>query len=87
MLFSAKPCLPYFEQARIEFHLQQIAECIGADKMLLPVLQPETSFAENGVTIPLEQILKNLGKHLQYDVSSVGITSFAKELNVCGGGG
>ena len=38
MLFTAKPNVTVGEKSRIEFHLQQLAECIGFDRFLLPVL-------------------------------------------------
>lgn len=87
MIFSVKPCLPYFEKARIEFLLQRLAECIGVEAMKLPVLIPEETFARNGQALPLEQILQLIGQHLNHDTSAIRIRIAPQILNTCGGGG
>ena len=73
--FKPTPNLPDGEKARIEFYLQQIAECIGFDRFKLPVLS-EDKLLNGDAANPTEfqtvdQIKNMVGKHLRHDVSDL----------------
>lgn len=86
-LFKAKPGLPDHEKARVEFNLQQLAECIGFDLMQSDFLNPEEAFTGDPHELSSEMILKAVGEHLDHDVGPVTVLSKPKPLQKCGGGG
>ncbi|MGB7344789.1 MAG: hypothetical protein WBD20_11270 [Pirellulaceae bacterium] len=83
MFFKPKPNLPDGEKARIEFHLQQIAASIGAERMTLPVLSRDTFLEKSSA----QEIIARVGQHLSYDVSAIQITPVLQQAGQCGGGG
>ena len=85
--FKPKPSLPDHEKARVEYHLQQLAECIGFDLMRADMLIPEQAFASAPSDLNAETILKALGEHLHYDVQPVTVLNQPKPVEKCGGGG
>ena len=85
--FKSTPNLPVDEKARIEFHLQQIAQCIGFDRLKLPVLSEESVLLRNGVAQSADQVLSLVGEHLGHDVSDVSIQTVPLPPEKCGGGG
>ena len=86
-LFKPKPGLPDYEKARIEYHLQQLAECIGFDLLKNEFFIPEQTLASDPAELNSETILKLLGEHLRYDVTPVTVLSKPTPLEKCGGGG
>lgn len=89
--FKSTPNLTDGEKARIEFYLQQIAECIGFERFKLPVLS-EDWLLNGGATNPTEsqtvdQIKNMVGKHLRHDVSELKIQTLPMQLQKVGGGG
>ncbi len=86
MFFKPKPNLPDGEKARIEFHLQHIAETIGMERLTLPVLSRDTLLGWVGSKTPQEMI-GLIGQHLKHDVSGVGFQLDPQQLQQCGGGG
>jgi hypothetical protein len=89
-LFKSKPSLADGEKARIEFHLQQIAESITADRFKLEVLTEEKILAgrSNVSAAPdIESLLKKIGDHLSHDVGNISTLSQPQELEKCGSGG
>ena len=88
-LFKSAPNLPVDEKARIEFHLQQIAECIGFDRFKLPVLSEETILYGSGQpeNQSADQFMGFVGNHLGHDVSDVTIETVPLPPEKCGGGG
>lgn len=85
--FKSKPGLPDHEKARIEFHLQQISECIGFERLKRPVLSEESVLFQNGQLKSAEQIAFLLGDHLEHDVSDISIQTTPLPPEKCGGGG
>ena len=89
--FKPKPNLPAGEKARIEFFLQQIAECIGVDRFKLPVLSENQLVhgeAANPTEFPtVDQIKNRVGNHLRYDVSELKLQTFPMQPQKVGGGG
>lgn len=87
MFFKPKANLPDAAKARIEFHLQQIAECIGFDRFALPVLSRKTLFGLYDSKQTPQQMIGFVGKHLGHDVSGLGFRVAPQQLQTCGGGG
>ena len=88
MLFTAKPNVTVGEKSRIEFYLQQLAECIGFDRFLLPVLsrQQLMGLVEEDQRTP-EQIVGILGEHLNHDVGEIRVQLDPQQAADCSGGG
>ena len=86
MFFKAKPNLPDGEKARLEFHLQQIADALGMERMRLPVLGLKSIRGWMTTKTP-QQIIATIGEHLSHDVGDVGFNLDPKQLQQCGGGG
>lgn len=82
--FKSTPNLPDDEKARIEFHLQQIAECIGFDRLRLPVLSERSLLA--GTNQTADQLKLLVGEHLGHDVSEVKVQTFPMQPTKVGGG-
>ncbi|MGB1814427.1 MAG: hypothetical protein ACPHJ3_03650 [Rubripirellula sp.] len=88
MLFTAKPNVTVGEKSRIEFYLQQLAECIGFDRFLLPVVsrQQLMGLVEEDQRTP-EQIVGILGEHLNHDVGELRVQLDPQQAADCSGGG
>ena len=89
-LFKSKPSLADGEKARIEFHLQQIAESITADRLKLEVLTEEDILAGDSggsALADVDSLTKKLGQHLSHDVANISILQQPQELEKCGSGG
>ncbi len=88
MLFlKSTPNLPDHEKARVEFHSQQLAECLGGELMRRPVLVPDAVFGSQADGTDLDDVLKKIGDHLGIDVAPISVQTALKSLEVCGGGG
>ena len=87
MFFKPKPNLPDAEKARVEFHLQQIAECVGFDRFTLPVLSRKRLFGLYESDKNPQQMIGFVGNHLSHDVSEIRFRVVPKQLQNCGGGG
>ena len=79
--------MPDDEKARIEFHLQQMAECIGFERFRLPILSEESMLSGNAASQTTEQITNLVGKHLGHAVSEIRIETAPLPPEKCGGGG
>ena len=89
-LFKSKPSLTDGEKARIELHLQQIAESIGADRLRLDVLTEEQLLyrdAESSTLEDVKSLAVKIGQHLSHDVGNIAIREQPQTLEKCGGGG
>lgn len=91
-LFKSKPSLIDGEKARIELHLQQISQCIGAERFSRPVLAEAelltTAFSSsNGQLLTVEEMTQAIGDHLSHDVAGLTVESLPQQLEKCGGGG
>lgn len=87
--FKSKPNLPDGEKARIEFHLQQIGECIGFERLSLPVMNEVSILNGDGqseLRSP-KQIKELVGERLGHDVSGLSVQSFPMQPAKSGGGG
>ena len=87
VFFKSKPNLRDAEKARIEFHLQQIAECIGFDRFKLPVLSSEKLLSWFQAKQTPEQMIATLGQHLSHDVGGIKFVVSAQPIEKCGSGG
>ncbi len=88
-LFRTTPNLPDDEKARIEFHLQQIAECIGFDRCQLPILNEEALIYDDRQSAlrTSDQIKQAVGQHLGHDVVDINLETTLLAPEKCGGGG
>ena len=86
MFFKPKPNINDGEKARIEYHLQQIADVIGWDRMQLPILGLNT-IQEWAESKSPETMIGLIGEHLNRDVAGVGFQLDPQQLQQCGGGG
>ncbi len=71
MFFKPKANLPDGEKSRIEFCLQQLAECIGFERFALPVLSRQTLLGVYEAERNPQPVIDFVGKHLGHDVSEV----------------
>ncbi len=87
VFFKPKPNLPDAEKARIDFHFQQIAECIGFDRFRLPVLSRKTLLGlfESKQTPP--QMIRFVGDHLDHDTTELQFSVVSQQAASCSGGG
>ncbi len=81
---GTKPNLSGNEKARIEFHLQQILNCVGLQPFQLPVIDPQTLLKPDS-TIP--SLTQRFADHLCHDVSGLHVEVVPQQLEKCGGGG
>ena len=81
--------MPDDEKARIEFHLQQISESIGFDRLQLPVMNEHEILygARQSELRSSDQILTAVGDHLAYDVSGIRLQTLPMPPEKSGGGG
>ena len=85
--FKSSPNVSAEEKPRIEFHLQQLVECLGADRFTMPVLSKQELLGSSNSINSAEEILNIAGKHLAHDVSGITIQSVPLAPEKCGGGG
>ncbi len=85
--FKTKPNVDDAEKARIEFHLQQIAECVGAERLKLPVVDFQSMVSLASTSQSPEAIIGFLGKHLSHDAGGITVVTEPKPVEKCGGGG
>ena len=88
--FKTAPNLPDGARARIEFYLQQIADCVGLEVFAKPVigLQELIGMARSDdADQSIRGVVKFAGRHLGHDVSELRVAFAPKEVEKCGGGG
>ena len=83
--FRSEPNLPVNEKARIEFHLQQLAECIGFERFQLPILKMESLLELREA--PIEQMVGYVGEYLMHDTAGLSVAVVPEAPEKCGGGG
>lgn len=84
--FKPKPNLPSDEKARIEFLLQRIADYIGFERFLLPVVSAD-ELIRNPMLATNQQAIDFISNHLNHDASELRFEVIPKEAEKCGGGG
>jgi hypothetical protein len=87
VFFKPKPNLPDAEKARIDFHFQQIAECIGFDRFRLPVLSRTTLLEPFESKQAPPQIIRFVGDHLGHDTAGLQFSVVPQQAASCSGGG
>lgn len=83
--FKPKPAIDDHEKARIEFHVQEMAESIGFERFRLPVLQRSQLLELQGKTP--EQIVAFAGQHLSHNIAGLQVQVAIQPQEKCGGGG
>lgn len=83
MFFKSRPNLSPNEKAQVEFCFQWIADCLGPDRMRLPVLRSDELLT--GQT--MSEIVNTVGHHLQHNVDQLKTVMEPQLLEKCGSGG
>lgn len=86
MLFKPKANLPDSAKSRIEFCLQQIAECVGFERFSLPVLSRKMLFDVYEAERKPQQVIAIVGKHLGHDVDGIQVRVGLPQAQSTGGG-
>ena len=86
-LFKPKPNLALADRARIEFFYQRIFECVGLERIQLPVQRMNEWLVLANSNGNVEPILNWLGQHLNHDVSELQIRFEPGSIVPSGGGG
>ncbi len=87
MFFKTEPNVSDGEKARLEFYIQEIADCIGFDKCRRPV---QTLSALSGAALNCEspgEIIRFVGDVLAYDTTDLRFEVIPGPLEKSGGGG
>jgi hypothetical protein len=85
VFFKSKPAIDVHEKARIEFHIQEIAESIGFERLRLPILRRHQLVDFQSKTP--EQVVASVGKHLSHNVAGLQVQVAVQAQEKCGGGG
>ena len=83
MFFKTRPNLPPNEKAQVEYCFQWIADCIGMQRLQLPVLR--TADLVTGKS--MEEVVRKVGDHLQHNTESINVLMEPALLEKCGSGG
>ena len=87
MFFKSKPNLPVTEKAQTEFYFQQVSECVGSDRIRLPVLNRKKLHDQLGDQPTPEAVVSLAANHLHHDASGIRTRIEPKQGAACGGGG
>ena len=85
--FKTSANLPDGEKAKVEFHFQQLAECIGWDRLQLPVQSLNSMLDIVRDDDGVNQLVAFAGNHLSHDTSQLNVKIAPQQLEKCGGGG
>ncbi|KLU05387.1 hypothetical protein RISK_002594 [Rhodopirellula islandica] len=86
MFFQPKANLPDSAKSRIEFCLQQIAECVGLERFSLPVVSRKAIFDLYEVERNPQHVIAFVGKHLGHDVNGIQVRNALPQAQSAGGG-
>ena len=87
MFSTPKANLADIEKSRIEFHLQQIAECIGFERFTLPVWRQPSLLELCKSNRDPQHMVEIMGAHLAHDVDGVQVRVVPQQSESrCGGG-
>lgn len=85
--FKSKPNLPDGEKAKVEFHLQQLVDCLGNSRFQLPVQTLGSLLDVIRADDGIKRMVALVGQHLSHDVSELSVKVTPQQLEKCGGGG
>lgn len=83
MFFTARPNLAPNERAQVEYCFQWIADCIGAQRMRLPVLRLNQLLTGQS----MDNFVRTVGNHLQHNVDQLKIVMEPQLLEKLSSGG
>ena len=86
-LFKSGPNLPADERARVEYHLQQIADCIGRERFQLPVHRMDSLIKLGQLGQSPREIAEVIGQHLSHPIGDLKIQVIPEVVQKVGGGG
>ena len=87
VFFRVKPNLSDGEKARLEFHFQQIAECLGANRLKLPVISMRDMLARWESNPDVAAFLDFVGDHLDHGADAITVHVAPQIVANCSGGG
>ena len=85
LFFQSKPDIPVIDKARLEFRLQQIADCVESRRFFLPILSVDQLVTQEQQR--LEPTLEIIAKHLGFDFSGFKIQESLSVVEEKSGGG
>ena len=85
MFFKTKPNVVDGEKARIEYHLQQISDCLGGDSFKRPVIRRSELLDWSAAGTDPQAVIARVGEHLQCDISGLTINVVPSETRDGGG--
>jgi len=83
MFFTSRPNLSPNKKAQVEYCYQWLADCIGPDRMRLPVLRSNQLLSGQS----MNDFVKTVGNHLQHNVDQLKIVMEPKLLEKLSSGG
>ena len=91
MFFKAKPNISDGEKARLEFHLQQINDVLGAERCRLPVVSSSELVGWSDQGKNPDALIVKVGDHLRFDTQGLTLTVLPvadsdSGCGSCGGG-
>lgn len=86
MFFQPKANLSDSAKSRIEFCLQQIAECVGFERLSLPVVSRNAIFDLYEAERNPQHVIAFVGKHLGHDVNGIQVRNALPQAQSAGGG-
>lgn len=86
MFFTPKASLSDNEKSRIEFSLQQIAQCVGFERFTLPVVSRQTFFDVYQAERNPQDVMALVGEHLGHDVNDIQVRVALPQAQSGGGG-
>lgn len=83
MFFTSRPNISPNEKAQVEYCFQWIADCIGSDRISLPVVGSDELLTDQ----TMSECVRAVGSHLQHNVDQLKIVMEPQLLEKCGSGG
>lgn len=83
MFFKTRPNLSPNEKAQVEYCFQWIADCIGPDRMRLPVTRSEELLSGQS----MDEFVKTIGSKLQHNIDQLNIVLEPQLIEKCSSGG
>ena len=87
VFFQSKPNLPDGDKAKTEFYFHEIAKCLGAERLALPVRTTAELLPQASAGSSIAEQLSRVGDYLQHDVSGLNVLTVPQPVEKCGSGG
>ena len=87
VFFQSKPNLPDGDKAKTEFYFHEIAACLGAERLALPVKTTAELLPQPSADVSIAEQLSYIGAHLKHDISGINVLTVPQPVEKCGSGG